>query len=97
MRLSREEFKKKLIDLFGEEPTDEQLAVIEDYVDTFENEEDEGGWKEKYDQLDKSWRKKYRDRFLGKEKEEENEENEEDEEYEKTTYEDLFKEVKEEK
>lgn len=95
MKLTREEFKEKLLELFGEEPTDEQLAVIEDYVDTFEDEEDESGWKEKYEQLDKSWRKKYRDRFLGKENpKKEDEEDEEDEE--KTKYEELFEEKKEE-
>lgn len=68
-RLSQEEFMKNLNNLLGDRTDDEALKFIEDAKDTIT--EDKNDWKGKYDdlvkekdELDKSWRKRYRDRFF---------------------------------
>lgn len=54
--------------VIGDDTTDESLTLLEDVSDTFtsfENEtKDKTDWKAKYNELDSSWRKKYRDRFM---------------------------------
>ena len=66
--------KDELLNAFnviaGENNSDEILAFIEDLTDSFENGDDETVSKADYDklqndynELDKSWRQKYRDRF----------------------------------
>lgn len=53
--------------LVGESPDDEKLTLLEDISDTLAERtapaptED---WKAKYEELDKSWRERYRARFL---------------------------------
>ena len=72
--------------------TDETLALIEDVSDTLNNAEnsnkDNTDWKTKYEENDKQWRQKYRDRFFS------SSDNDDDkggsEETEITKYEDLF-------
>lgn len=55
---------------FGEEPTDEDIAMLEDITDTFKDFEektsDATNWKNKYEENDKAWKKKYSDRFFRK-------------------------------
>lgn len=90
---SKEELIAKLR-TFGE--TDDVVEMIEDISDTLdakEATEDSENWKERYEELDRTWRKKYLDRFSEGSKDSGIEEEEEEEE-EKTTYEDLFKEEK---
>lgn len=65
--LNREDFLNRVKNHFGETPNDEQLAVMEDIIDTYNDREARSGedeWKRKYDELDASWRKRYRDRFF---------------------------------
>lgn len=54
----------------GEAPSDEDLALLEDVSDTFKDAsaktEDKENWKEKFEKNDAEWRKRYSDRFLGK-------------------------------
>lgn len=86
---------KKLI---ADETSDEAIAFMEDLTDTmtdYQNKtKDEENWKEKYQENDKEWRKKYLARFSNKPVEDD-----EDDSYDlpdppKKTYLDLFSEVK---
>lgn len=81
----------------GDSTDDETLEFLEDVTDTLSDLEtrasDSTDWKGKYEELDKSWREKYRQRFFSSDPEEHktgNEEFEEKEDKEKKTYEDLF-------
>lgn len=55
---------------FGEDDSDDTLSFIEDISDTLDDMSDQlsksGEWKDKYEQNDKEWRQKYRDRFFSK-------------------------------
>ena len=67
---TREEILESLRGRFGEEPTDDDIAMLEDITDTFtdfeEKTNDATNWKNKYEENDKAWKKKYSDRFLSK-------------------------------
>lgn len=100
--LSKEEFMNRLQERIGEDTSDEAMAFIEDMTDTFNDMEsrssgnNDSEWKQKYDELDKSWRKKYKDRFFNSETTpaDVKEEQEEDviDDTEEKTYADLFEE-----
>ena len=70
MILSKEQYNEKLKALVGENPTDEQLTLLEDMTDTYNDLESRSSsdgneaWQKKYDELDASWRKRYTDRFF---------------------------------
>lgn len=68
---TREEILESLRGRFGEEPTDDDIAMLEDITDTFtdfeEKTNDATNWKNKYEENDKAWKKKYSDRFFSKE------------------------------
>lgn len=76
----------------GDSTEDVDLEFLEDVTDTLSDlksiTEGQEDWKTKYEENDKQWREKYRDRFF--EKKEEQEENKEEPETPKT-FEDLFK------
>ena len=81
----------------GDDTSDKALEIVEDTSDTIDDLSTGDGedWKSKYDELDKTWREKYKSRFFEsteKEKQEDNEEVEEDEIKKNYKYEDLFKE-----
>lgn len=67
---TREEILESLRGRFGEEPTDDDIAMLEDITDTFtdfeEKTSDATNWKKKYEENDKAWKKKYSDRFFSK-------------------------------
>lgn len=85
----------------GDSTEDADLALLEDITDTLDDYDkrisESGDWKTKYEENDKSWRQKYKDRFsnpdvdkqLEKEKEKE-EQREKDEEPKKLTFDNLF-------
>lgn len=67
-KLTKNEFMDKVKALIGDRDDDEVLSFLEDCNDTITDSKDE--YKEKYDQLlkekeelDKSWRTKYKERF----------------------------------
>lgn len=70
MVLSREDLMSKISDRIGEDNSDEALAFIEDVTDTLNDFESrvsgssEAEWQQKYDELDASWRNKYKERFF---------------------------------
>ena len=65
---TREEILSSVQSVFGENTSDEALALVEDITDTITDLEtrnnDSGNWKKKYEECDANWRKKYRDRFF---------------------------------
>lgn len=94
---TRAEILESIRSRVGDSTDDETLEFLEDVTDTLtdleERASDSTNWKGKYDELDKTWREKYRERFFSSEPEEstkENEKFEEKEDKEKKTYEDLF-------
>lgn len=93
---SVEEIIESLRAKIGDDDGDDTLALFEDIADTVNaSKEGEGeDWKKKYEENDKQWREKYKNRFLKKsEKQEDEEVEEEDEEKSKSyNYENLFKE-----
>lgn len=99
--LSKEDLFNKIKERIGDATDEETLTFVEDVTDTFNDLEtkargDDTDWKAKYDELDNSWKKKYRDRFFSGETsaDEVKEEQEEDvkSDGEKKEFKDLFEE-----
>ena len=92
---TREELLNDLNAFIGDSEDDSAIALIEDVTDTLtelESNNDSEKWKTKYEENDKAWRKKYKDRFFSKKDDEEEIEDEiEDEEKTPKTFSDLFK------
>lgn len=67
--VSKEELVQALSALIGETPDDTGLSIIENLTDTISDYEsktvDVSEWENKYNELDSSWRKRYKERFLG--------------------------------
>ena len=84
----------------GDDSSDETISFLEDITDTLSDYEekatksDEEDWKTKYEENDKMWREKYRERFFSKEVEKEDEDFSEDE-VKSLSYDDLFEEKEE--
>ena len=91
---TREEILEGLRGRFGEEPTDDDIALLEDITDTFTDFEtktsDATNWKNKYEENDKAWKKKYSDRFFSKDDIDNHDELDEPESKSMKTFEDLF-------
>lgn len=85
-----DEIMKKVRERIGEDDSDEAIGFIEDISDTLESFSNAEDWKTKYEENDKKWREKYRDRFFTSKEEVEEDDNEEPEEKEKKKFEDLF-------
>ena len=98
---SKDELLEALRARIGEDNSDEAIALIEDFVDTYDDLENKSkgdgtDWKQKYEDNDKEWREKYISRFSsgsdtsdGLNNEQSNEQNNETKEY---KYENLFEE-----
>ena len=65
---TRDELLNLVRTRIGEDTSDEAIAFIEDIQDTinnYENNTNDGtDWKKKYEDNDREWRTKYRDRFF---------------------------------
>lgn len=65
---SKEEILESIKTLIGENDSDESISFLEDVTDTLndysERLSDSEDWKSKYEENDKKWREKYRDRFF---------------------------------
>lgn len=85
-----DEIMKKVRERIGEDDSDEAIEFIEDISDTFESFSNAEDWKTKFEENDKKWREKYRDRFFTSKEELEEDEIEEPEKKEKKKFEDLF-------
>ena len=69
MVLSKAQVMEQVKTLIGDKSDDDTLKFLEDISDTIDDLEtkskgDGEDWKTKYDELDKSWRDKYRERFF---------------------------------
>lgn len=93
---SREELITTVTTMFGENPTDEQISLLEDITDTFGDYEDRltdtTDWKHKYEENDKEWRKRYTERFNNSEPKPDPSPDPDPEPEVMTTFDDLFKE-----
>lgn len=91
---SKDEIIKIISSRIGEEPTEDDISLLEDVTDTisdFENKTaDTTNWKEKYEENDKAWKKKYTERFLNNDIKDELFDDDKDDVPEKLTYDDLF-------
>lgn len=91
---SKEDLIASIKAVIGEDTTDESLSLLEDVSDTFTSFEtetkDKTDWKAKYNELDESWRKKYRDRFMSGSVDEDDDFREVEERKVPRTYADLF-------
>ena len=88
--------KDEIIELvktrIGEDTSDEALGFLEDISDTLSDYDtritESGDWKARYEENDAEWRKRYKDRFDGKEVDDPDPAEDEPKSY---RYEDLFK------
>lgn len=62
---TREEINTALAAFIGDNTSDEAISLLEDVTDTMADLSAAAGedWKTKYDELDKSWRERYKQRF----------------------------------
>ena len=102
--LNKEEFMARLRERIGEDNSDEALSFIEDMEDTYNDLETKSSsnndeeWQKKYDELDNSWREKYKARFFNSEttpddvKKEQKKDVQEDGEAGDVSFDDLFEE-----
>lgn len=65
---SKEEILESIKTLISENDSDESISFLEDITDTLndysERLSESEDWKSKYEENDKKWREKYRDRFF---------------------------------
>lgn len=89
-----EEILESIKTRVGDSTEDADLAFLEDVTDTLSDlkskSEGQEDWKTKYEENDKKWREKYRDRFFEK-KDQDLEPDPEPEPETPKTFEDLFK------
>ena len=80
----------------GDNTDDETISLLEDVSDTLTDLETRAGgdedWKTKYEENDKLWRERYKNRFFSKEPEPDHKPEPEPEPEVKKTFSDLFKE-----
>lgn len=64
---TKEDLVARLTASFGENLSDDNISLLEDVSDTIDSFSDTEDWKTKYEENDASWRKRYKERFEGKE------------------------------
>lgn len=90
---SKDELLNAIRAVLADDTTDDALTLLEDVTDTFDSMADSEDWRGKYEELDKSWRQRYKDRFFAnpaENNETEEAEPEENVDEEPTRFEDLF-------
>lgn len=92
MVLPKEDFLSRIKTMVGDKTDDDTLSFLEDATDTINSfGSDTEDWKTKYEELDKTWRDKYKARFFNKDESKDDFE-ESDGTKEVKTFDDLFKE-----
>ena len=97
---TKDELLEIIKERIGDDTSDETISFIEDITDTLSDYEEKAtnsdteDWKTKYEENDKMWREKYRERFFSKEVEKEDEDFSDDE-VKSLSYDDLFEEKEE--
>lgn len=70
MVLDREQLMQRISDRIGDSTTDEDIALLEDVADTYDDlrgrVDSDIDWETRYNELDRTWRQRYVDRFNGK-------------------------------
>lgn len=64
---SKEELLESIKGLLADDTSDESIALLEDITDSFDAQKSKTeteDWKKKYEENDREWRQKYRDRFF---------------------------------
>ena len=91
---TKEEILASVRAIVGEDTSDATLELFDDISDTLDNysNSENINYKEKYEQNDREWRQKYRDRFMNGKPEDDDDEEAEENSGKKYTYENLFKE-----
>ena len=81
---TKEEILEQIKSKIGDSTDDNDLALLENISDTLDDLKsrvsEAGDWKTKYEENDKAWKQKYRDRFFNTEAKEEIEEHEKEKE-----------------
>lgn len=94
--VSKQQILDSIKERFGDDTSDETLTLIEDISDTLTDYEtktnDTTNWKTKYEENDKAWRKKYKDRFYSSKTDDEEDDEGGEEPPKNLTYDELFKE-----
>lgn len=96
--VNKDTIMERLRESFNDNDSDDVLGLLEDVTDTLNDYqsrlEENGDWKERYEQNDREWRQKYKDRFFNNDPEPDPEpEPEPDKDPEQatpTTFEELF-------
>lgn len=95
MKLSKEELLIKVKNYIGDDTSEEAVSLLEDVDDSMSDSND-GGWEQKYHELDESWKQKYIERFGSgepenkKEDDSKEDESKEDDSEEEKTFDELF-------
>lgn len=93
--LSKEDFLSRINERIGDDNSDEAIAFMEDMSDTYEDMAnkitDSTDWKKKYEENDKAWRDKYKERFTSSHNEDEDLSGNDDDTTSPKTFDDLFK------
>lgn len=93
---SKDELISMISARIGEDNSDEALSLLEDVTDTLTDYEtktaDSTNWQQKYEENDKEWRNKYKERFMSGSETIDDEIIEPEPEPRRYSFEDLFKE-----
>ena len=94
MVLNNEDFMKSVEAIIGDRTDEESINFMENMNDTYnslvaDKEVTNTAWEQKYNALNDTWSKRYKERFIGGSEQEEKDDSEEDNE--PKTYDDLFK------
>ena len=89
---SVEEIMAILNAALGDNTDDATLGLLEDVQDTLNAGADSAGWKQKYEDNDKQWRERYRERFNQPSEQQQPEGKLDEPEEKPLTFENLFKE-----
>lgn len=92
---TRDEILEIVKNRIGDSTEDSDIEFLEDVTDTFDDLENKAkgdgvDWKTKYEENDKMWKEKYRNRFFSSNDEDEKEEDEEEENRKPKTFAELF-------
>lgn len=94
--VNKDTIMERLRENFNDNDSDDVLGLLEDVTDTLNDYqsrlEENGDWKERYEQNDREWRQKYKDRFFNNDPEPdpEPEPDKDPEQTTPTTFEELF-------
>ena len=88
---SKEELLEKFNQIVNDSTDDSVSEFMDDLSDTIDSNENEN-WKQKYNDLDEQWRKKYKERFMSKKDDDDIDDGDETDRPKKYSFNDLFKE-----